>query len=183
MGASFTDWMSFTTGLVTVIGIFIIYHQVKINRKQLYLATISRCTERFVNFGDLHNTINEKDIHNYIELVNEELFYFQYKYLPKEIAYEWLDGMLDYLPLTNKQGVIINSHQTIMKSKDERHLYLKDFPRIKHTFTLRGDYDLDIIYDTQDKNQDIRIATRNVIVDELYDNITVTFNKIHYVVK
>ena len=40
----------------------------------------------------------QEAIKQYIDLCNEELFYFKHGYLPEEIVNEWLDGMIYYLP-------------------------------------------------------------------------------------
>jgi hypothetical protein len=38
-------------------------------------------------------------VRQYLDLCNEELFYFQNRYLPTEVEVEWLDGMLEFIPL------------------------------------------------------------------------------------
>lgn len=50
---------------------------------------------------------------NYIDLVNEELFYIQRGYLPTDIAKEWIDGTIDYIPITNKTGPRITLNENI----------------------------------------------------------------------
>jgi len=35
----------------------------------------------------------------YVDLCNEQVFYFRSGYLPREVMEEWLESMVDYLPL------------------------------------------------------------------------------------
>jgi hypothetical protein len=82
--------------LIVAVGVLLAITQININRKQLHLATLNRCIDVFRNMSGMRSLQSSAtDVHNYIDFVNEELFYIQHKYLPKVVALEWLDGMLD----------------------------------------------------------------------------------------
>lgn len=74
---------------ITTLAIIFAVVQIKINRKQLYLSTITKCICDFRNLGYLNQqTTDYLIINRYIDLTNEELFYIQHNYIPKDISKE-----------------------------------------------------------------------------------------------
>ena len=82
-------------------------------------------------------TIDRSIITRYIDLTNEELFYFQHHYIPKEISKEWIDGMIDFIPITNKSGNILNKDHVINYFTEHRIELLKNFPRIQNALKIQ----------------------------------------------
>lgn len=58
------------------------------------LAAIAKLGEGIDLTADQQGVVRQ-----YLDLCNEELFYFQNRYLPTEVEVEWLDGMLEFIPL------------------------------------------------------------------------------------
>ncbi len=110
-----------------------------LSKKQLNFAVIIKCTERFQNILPQLESEDEnerrKGIGLYLDLCNEELFYFKYKYLPKEIIEEWTDGMLEYLPYYNSDSER-NLNENKLSQEIENHLSFKKNPRIRKAFTI-----------------------------------------------
>ena len=109
----------------------------------------------------------------YLELTNEELFYFQHDYLPLEIAKEWIDGMIDFLPITNSKSEIINEHHCIKYFVDHREEMFRGYPRIKHAFDLESGYvyDVNLLYDSSKELRKARITERKKLINEVLSNI------------
>ncbi len=72
---------------------------------------------------------------SYIDLCNEELFYYQMEYVPDQIMDEWIDGMLSYLPLYDRDGHLVYADYKLMGvlRQDD----LDDYPRIKDALIVR----------------------------------------------
>ena len=109
----------------------------------------------------------------YLDLVNEELFYFQHKYLPNEISNEWIDGMIDFLPITNSKSEVLNENFCIKYLSEYREEMFKNYPRIKHAFELEGNhnYDVALLYNNSKEFRKARIVERKVLIAEVLANI------------
>lgn len=115
-----------------------------VGKSQFNFDVIINCTDRFQNImAELRAAQGEDRIialKKYIDLCNEELFYFKNKYLPEEVIDEWLEGMVFYLPIYNKsENVFISSKYA--PDIVEQNL-LNDYPRIKTAFSVYRRYDL-----------------------------------------
>lgn len=108
-----------------------------VTRKQFHHSVMISCIERFQQiFSDLTSSDSTKRldaIQKYVDLCNEELFYFKEKYVPIEVAKEWLDGMIYYLPLFNRHGEILapGKFPEILDNHS-----LDFYPRIKKAFQV-----------------------------------------------
>ena len=153
-------------GLLVAISVYIVY------RKQLNLSAITKCIDEFRKLDDLNKTMSGgKTINRYIDLVNEELFYFQHKYIPKEVAKEWIDGMIDYVPITNKKMQILNQENCIDYFAMNRNELLKNFPRIQNAFEVNSNYDYTLIYSKDEKQRIQRVKQREKLIAEILKNI------------
>lgn len=78
-----------------------------VHRKQLNFDVITKCMERFRNIvaemDSPDQATKERAKKQYVDLCNEQLFYFGSRYLPDAVVHEWLDGMIDYLPQTTNR--------------------------------------------------------------------------------
>jgi hypothetical protein len=118
-----------------------------LTKKQLNFSVMISCIERFQNIlPGLESTDPEtKDlaIRRYIDLCNEEIFYFQQGYIPDVVIEEWIEGMAFYLPWFNKRGDIVRPAN--LKIKEELlEKMLEGYPRIRRTFTFTQSYNLTI---------------------------------------
>ena len=148
--------------------------QIVINRKQLHLSTINYCISNFRSLKGLDQNCTDKIVlSQYLDLVNEELFYFQHKYLPNEISNEWIDGMIDFLPITNSKSEVLNENFCIKYLSDYREEMFKNYPRIKHAFELEShhNYDVALLYNNSKEFRKARIVERKVLIAEVLANI------------
>lgn len=78
-------------GILSLIGLLIAYRQ---TQNQFKFTVMLSCIDRFQQLIPVVRN-DDQDIERlkkYIDLTNEELFYFQRHYIPKEVMIEWLDG-------------------------------------------------------------------------------------------
>lgn len=169
---TYNDW-SLLAQFVTAAGVVAAAIQIIINRKQLFLGTIARCIESFrkIELELSSHPTAEPIIKNYVDLVAEELFYFQNGYIPKVVALEWIDGMIDYLPLLDKNGKVLNIGHGNEQLAAKKDVLLKNYPRIKHAFTISIFYDIELAYSQANNLLLQRTLQRKKIVEEIYNNI------------
>jgi hypothetical protein len=137
-----------------------------INRKQLYLATIIKCVD---DFRGLENFSDLKTISKYLELTNVELFYFKQGYLPKDVAIEWLDGMIEYIPIRNQKNEVLNHKSNTVFKVEGFETLLQKYPRIQNAFRVSGKYDFSVIYNV-DESVDKRMKERRRLIEEIIAN-------------
>lgn len=107
------------------------------SRNQFHHEVMISCIERFQSIiPDLNPEAIDREIdalHKYIDLCNEELFYFKGNYMPKEVAIEWLDGMIAYLPLFDERGFVLSNGKfnEIIECN-----MLENYPRIRKAFRI-----------------------------------------------
>jgi hypothetical protein len=99
-----TDHAATTIGCVAIIFLFIQYIQSKDLRN---LQLMHRCIDNYRKWSE-HD--NREYNYFYLELLNEELFYFQNKLIEKKVAIEWLDGIVDYIQIFAKDGTVLNCY-------------------------------------------------------------------------
>ncbi len=107
----------------------------------------------------------------YVDFVNEELFYFEQKYIPKDVAYEWIDGMINYMPIFNQAKQILNPNNSITKIHELN--LLKDFQRVRKAFVVKQQYNFDLIYGEADDEATYlkRRDERERLAKEIYGNL------------
>lgn len=166
------DIISLIVSAVTAFAALFAAIQIKISRKQLFFSTITKCIADFRDLGTINkSTINEDVIHKYIDLTNEELFYFQQDYIPKDISKEWIDGMIDFLPLTNSNGIVLNHEFVIGYILENKDRLLQSFPRIKNAFEIKGNYNFILVYTSDSDKRQLRVEERNKLINEILNNI------------
>lgn len=103
------------------------------SRKNLQFSVMIACIERFQELLPQlkDEPTSEHDALRYLDLCNEELFYFQQQYLRREVALEWIEGMLTFLPLIDPSGKPW-SGQEHLRSVDQ---LIHRFPRVAHALT------------------------------------------------
>jgi hypothetical protein len=133
----------------------------RLNKNQLDFAVITSCTERFQRITTALKSSNGdeklREIKQYIDLCNEELFYFKNGYLPQEVIDEWIDGMVFYLPHF-KDGENINPSSDYISEIIQLNL-LEDYPRIRRAFIVKKKYDLT---SESERAELVRVVKRNL---------------------
>lgn len=136
------DLIEIVVWLVGAISLIYAAYSYKTSQKQLNFAVIISCTERFQKImPQLKSEDNEerqRAVKAYIDLCNEELFYFKHDYLPKEIIGEWLDGMIYYLPHF-KNGKNVNNSEHCLKEIDSE--IIKEYPQIREVFEIGSNFE------------------------------------------
>jgi hypothetical protein len=138
-------WLALAALLFSFLSILYSLRSVQLSRKQLNFAAIISCTERFqAIMPELQSddtAVKVRATKRYIDLCNEELFYFKHNYLPNEIVDEWLEGMIYYLPHLTEDGQNLNEDDSCLCQIHIENL-LGDYPRLKDAFTVSRKYNL-----------------------------------------
>jgi hypothetical protein len=161
---SLKDILQLIIGFIGVGSLAFTAYSYHLSKKQFNFAVIINCTERFQKILPLLESEDqaelEKAIGLYIDLCNEQLFYFENKYLPKEIIEEWTDGMLDYLPYFDENGNNINKN--LLSEKIETHKSFDKNPRLRKTFTASNKTKKLVLRDEQFKKKFISNVKENL---------------------
>ena len=176
MGFEMTQYkveVEMITQLITALGVLIAVTAYSISRKSLYLTTIEKCIEGFRNLANLNNKPSRAEIGKYIDLVNEELFYFQHGYLPIEIADEWIDGMIDFLPIFDKNQNVLNPNNCIQDLAEKHDRYFQNYLRVRTAFIIKGNYDFKLSYSSDTKSASKRKSQRRKLIIEILKNLKV----------
>jgi hypothetical protein len=169
LNINLTDIAAFAS-IATPIGLFFLVRQIKINRQQLQLQAITRCIDEFRKLEGLGRQAEAGTTIRYVDLVNEELFYLQHRYLPKEIGREWIDGMIDFMPITNPGGALLNSPYCLLYLEKKPDVYLQGYSRVKNAFSVNDTYNWEIVYNEDAAMQTQRAEERKRLVTEIYEN-------------
>ncbi len=131
---------------------------------QFNFEIITSCTTRFQEILELIDSPDEKQkirgYKKYIDLCNEELFYFQQGYIPDDVVKEWLDGMLNYIPIYYKDKKINLNKKLLSTNILEENNLLDRYPRIGNIFKVNKIYN-------RDNDDDMR----KEIINDLLENI------------
>jgi hypothetical protein len=149
------EFLSRISGVLTLIVVVIGLLSLKYSKKQIQFNTMTKCIDSYRSIvrsqqrlKNIPDVGQNKDHYilalDHLGLVNEELFYMQKNFLPKDIAADWIDNMLEYIPI-KQNGNFINE-SVVRKSKELINLtdlefrdYLhaiKDFNKIGAIFTV-----------------------------------------------
>lgn len=80
-----------------------------------------------------------------------------------------LDGIIDFLPI-KKNHKIINSQYCIQRLTENYAEHFYPFPRIQQVFSVKADYDFDLIYTNDPDKMVQRLKVRKKLIDELIRN-------------
>jgi hypothetical protein len=153
---SVKDWIEVIAWIIGAGSLAFTAYTYYLNKKQLSFSVIISCTERFqAIMATLKSSAGEgrlSAIKQYVDLCNEELFYFKNKYLPDEVVDEWLDGMVYYLPHFNGNEDV-NQNPDCLKEISKENL-LADYPRVKDAFTVNA------VYKVESKSERRRLIER-----------------------
>jgi hypothetical protein len=162
-------WFELFYYTFAILTFMVAFYTFNVYRQQLYGAIISRCIDIYrKDFFDLSSSSNEKKCLDYIDFVNEELFYYQNSYISKKVANEWVDGMIEFLPIHYKDK-IVNESNCLHQIK-KLHL-LQKYPRVMKSFTICKVYNYEEIYSKNPKSSIAKLAERKKLINEILSNI------------
>jgi hypothetical protein len=93
--------------IISALAIIFVIIEYNANRNVRNIQLMHRCIDQFREWNkDDKGEVN----FNYLELLNEELFYFQKRLIQKKVAIEWIEGMLDYITVYSKNDEALNSY-------------------------------------------------------------------------
>lgn len=95
--------------IIGAIGVIFLFGQHYYNKDIRNLQLMHRCIDRFREWSLKEDP--KIDLF-YMELLNEELFYFQNDLIQRKIAIEWLEGILDYIQIFSKNGTILTAYNS-----------------------------------------------------------------------
>ncbi|MGI4886180.1 MAG: hypothetical protein ACRYFR_14585 [Janthinobacterium lividum] len=133
-----------------VIGLGFAFLALRQSRASFHQTVIVSCTNRFQKLSP-HLKVDSptnKFVQQYIELCNEELFYFENEYLPQAIIDEWLEGMLYFIGLWRGKELLFlpgqpeNCPQSESEGRrfaTQMHEEAKKYPRLCQAFTISAD--------------------------------------------
>lgn len=127
-------------GILSFIGFYLVHRQ---TQSQFRFTVMLSCIERFQNlFPIIRNDDGDLDrIKRYVDLTNEEFFYFQRGYIPKEVIVEWMDSIMDSFPVyVPGVELPINYDRLPFKQIHDEKL-LEGYPRLMKAFHLRSSID------------------------------------------
>lgn len=163
--------VSFVATVIGGIAILFAVRDYSINRKQLNLSVMESTIDRFrTHFIHLGHNSPESLVIEYIDLVNEELFYFQNGFLPKVVAEEWIDGMIDMIPIYDPYGNVLNLGYCIPIIHQRKLLDQYRFRRVRKAFTVKQQVDLETVYGDGDFKS--REKARKQVVLEIFWNLS-----------
>ncbi len=164
--------LSYVATTIGGISLFYAVYNYNISKKQLNFAVLDRCISTFQKeFISISENTKIEDLRRYIDFVNEELFYFEQKYIPKAVAYEWIDGIIDILPIYREgtERKVLNSEKAINKIVENNLLH--GYPRVKKAFTLKDEYKIKLIYSEEESDYLDRRKERERLIKEIYGNL------------
>ncbi len=135
------DTVKDLVGLVSSLAIIISVVAYFLSKKQFQFNVMVKCIDRFQVLLPSLESIDQKQpeertriMRQYIDLCEEELFYFEKGYLPKDIRGEWIEGMLNYLPLYEKGKIDKLLNDDYKLKEIEKNSLLDGYPRIHRCF-------------------------------------------------
>lgn len=148
--------ITWVVGSLSILGAVISYWY---SKKHLNFNVIFNCNKRFQNIRtSLASEKNNEAAKKYIDLCNEEIFYYQNSFVPKIIMREWVDGMIFYIPHYTSESNFYDKaklHDYVLSENE-----FNEYPRLESAFKVTE------VKDINNKKQ------RRKLVDEIMDNIS-----------
>lgn len=132
--------------------------------KQFSFGVMKHCIDSYVGMLDkIKPEMDGAAVSNYLELVNQELFYFQQNYLPLEVTIEWLDGIISIVPIFDSKLQVINSLNSIQLLQAYDNDYMRNFSRVKRCFQLSDVKDFSKAFSTAESPYDPNVRKELII--------------------
>lgn len=150
-----------------VVGVVFLFAQHYYNKDIRNLQLMQRCID---NFRTWYSNPNKQVDFYYLELLNEELFYFQKKLIDKEVAIEWIEGILDYIIVYSPGGPLNNYKNqvditTLDRDGDNKSFFFRIYYFVNTT--LSEDYNIPFC----NENEKLHHLKKRQLAIELYKHI------------
>lgn len=167
MESGFSSYKDIFVVIINSLGVAAIIFAVlsfKLKKKNNYFLVVNNLVNKFQEKFLGIETFDSNKTKAYVDLVNEEIFYIQYGYVPFPIAVEWVDGIIDILPVFYKGNQIFTNPDSPINEKLDQKL-LNIYPRINNVFKTRE------ISETLDLTKYENIVLRKKVVSDIIGNI------------
>lgn len=132
------NWLQDAANLATVagaLGILFAVLSVHFARNTFHQGVIASCTSRFQELVSELANPDPATLLKYLELCNEELFYFEAGYLPQPVVDEWVDGMLGFIGFwRNGQPLALLDLQPASHLTTDLQNQLRHYLRLRYAF-------------------------------------------------
>jgi hypothetical protein len=171
---TFAEWLQAASAIVTILGVVVIVLSIRgygLSQNQFRQGVMTHCLNRYytVMFDKKGEKYSDPDVwlQQLFELINEEMFYFQVKYLPMDVIIEWMDGILDNV-IIRKAGSaeIINERALVDIIKNS--VKQSCFPRLTNAFTIKSGVDYSPAFDRENPAY---AETRKRLIIEILTNL------------
>ncbi len=167
------ELISYIITSISFVGLWIAYVY---SRKQIHFSTMEKCINDYRNWMKESDKSVDDVAHEYLDIVNEELFYFEKKYLPMEVSMEWIDGMIDCLPFFNKNNEFIPS-ESLKAFEDEMwtRKMMNYYPRIFKAISIKKDFNFENLHLDREnpENLKLRNLARKKLIFIIMQNLDV----------
>jgi hypothetical protein len=111
-----SPWHEVGANIATIlglVGIVFLINEYNSNKGLRNLQLMGRCIDSYKEWLKT-GKVNQE----YLELLGEELFYFQRGLLDKRVAIEWIQGIIDMIQIQGEKGEVLNNYnqQTNLES-------------------------------------------------------------------
>jgi hypothetical protein len=177
---SIKDIAEFFSYIVTTISLIGLWVTFILSRKQIHFSTMEKCINDFREIMKYSSdSPDEIDAKQYIDLVNEELFYLENNYLPLEVAIEWIDGMIDFLPFSLLKSHEFQKSETFKKinTTENANELLKNYPRVMKVIQLNDNICFNKIHLEvgDEKNRQGRREERDKLIFCMISKLNISF--------
>ncbi len=167
------EFISYIITSLSLVGIGIAY---ALSKKQIHFSTMTKCINDYREL--MKPRLKDKDLaEQYIDLVNEELFYFENNFVPIEVSIEWIDGMIDYLPFF-KDGKFEKSKMlTILDNSEATKKMLHNYPRVMKVIKINNAINFEVIHQSisEEDNRKLRKAERDKLILQMISKLKIGF--------
>lgn len=171
---TFAELLQAASAVVTIVGVVAIVYSIRnygLSQSQFRHGVMTHCLGRYyaVMFDNKEQTNTDPDrwLQQYFEFVNEEMFYFQVKYLPMDVIIEWMDGILDNV-IIRKAGSLEVINEGSLVDSIKNSVKQDGFPRLKNAFIIRSGVDYRPAFDKENPNY---VETRKRLIIEVLTNL------------
>lgn len=169
--AEAANWATIAGAVGIVLAVISLY----ITRNTFHQNVIASCANRFQKLAPKLANPKPSTVQKYLELCNEELFYFEAGYLPQPVVDEWVEGMLGCIGFW-RGGQMLTLFESLTPSRlaIDWKTQLGSYPRLQYAFTLADSGQQRIIAARQwdVSNEDKDAAARAQAVLEVLRNLS-----------
>lgn len=176
--SSWKDLIEFISYCVAIMSLVGFWYSYIFSKKQIHFPVMEKCISTYREMTKWKGFDTDYSL-EYVEFVNEELFYLENDYLPLQVGIEWIDGMLDYLPFFYEKNFIESNRLRILKEKDKTEKILHDYPRVLKAIQLKKEIDFSKIHLVIDDKKDrkTRKKERDKLIYEIVNNLKIAWWK------